>query len=88
LVKVVSQAEQISRRGGWKRAGQVVARASGCLDLLHRGHFRLPQRPNSLPDLRVAIESDAAARARIARVPFGPGYRTLLLTDRILELRS
>jgi hypothetical protein len=88
LVQVVSQAEQISRRGGWKRAGQVELRAGDCLDLLHPGHIRLPQRANPLPDIRVAIASDAAARAPIVRVPLGSGYRTTLLINRILELRS
>lgn len=39
--------------------------ASGCFDLLHPGHIRLLEHAKSLGDvLVVAIESDAAARAR------------------------
>jgi rfaE bifunctional protein nucleotidyltransferase chain/domain len=65
LGQVVSQAELISRRGRWKRAGMVVVCASGCFDLLHPGHIRLVEHARSLPDiLVVAIESDRSVRAR------------------------
>jgi rfaE bifunctional protein nucleotidyltransferase chain/domain len=65
LGQVVSQSELISRRGQWKSAGQGVVCASGCFDLLHPGHIRLLERARSLGDiLVVAVESDAAVRAR------------------------
>jgi rfaE bifunctional protein nucleotidyltransferase chain/domain len=65
LGQVVSQAELISRRGAWKRAGKVVVCASGCFDLLHPGHIRLLEHARSLGDiLVVAIESDASVHAR------------------------
>jgi len=65
LGQVVSQAELISRRGAWKRAGKVVVCASGCFDLLHPGHIRLVEHARSLGDiLVVAIESDGSVRAR------------------------
>jgi rfaE bifunctional protein nucleotidyltransferase chain/domain len=68
LGQVVSQAELISLRGGWKHAGQVVVCASGCFDLLHPGPIHLLEHAKLLGDfLVVAIESDAAARARIGR---------------------
>jgi rfaE bifunctional protein nucleotidyltransferase chain/domain len=42
-----------------------VVCASGCFDLLHPGHIRLLEHAKSLGDiLVVAIESDAAIRAR------------------------
>jgi rfaE bifunctional protein nucleotidyltransferase chain/domain len=67
LGQVVSQAELISHRGQWKRAGQVVVCANGCFDLLHPGHVRLLEHARSLGDiLVVAIESDATVRARSA----------------------
>jgi bifunctional ADP-heptose synthase (sugar kinase/adenylyltransferase) len=63
LVQVVSQAELISRRGGWKRAGQAVVCPSSRFDLRHPGHICLLEHANPLPGIRVvAIE---AARARI-----------------------
>ena len=41
--------------------------ASGCFDLLHPGHIRLLEHARSLGDiLVVAVESDAAVRARSA----------------------
>jgi rfaE bifunctional protein nucleotidyltransferase chain/domain len=41
--------------------------ASGCFDLLHPGHIRLLEHARTLGDiLIVAIESDAAVRARTA----------------------
>jgi rfaE bifunctional protein nucleotidyltransferase chain/domain len=67
LGQVVSQAELISLRGAWKRAGKAVVCASGCFDLLHPGHIRLLEHARSLGDvLVVAIESDASVRARSA----------------------
>lgn len=64
--QVVSQSELISLRGQWKRAGKGVVCASGCFDLLHPGHIRLLEHARSLGDvLIVAIESDAAATARL-----------------------
>jgi rfaE bifunctional protein nucleotidyltransferase chain/domain len=66
LGQVVSQSELISLRGQWKRAGKGVVCASGCFDLLHPGHIRLLEHARSLGDvLIVAIESDAAAGARL-----------------------
>jgi rfaE bifunctional protein nucleotidyltransferase chain/domain len=67
LGQVVSQDELIFRRGQWKRARQGVVCASGCFDLLHPGHIRLLEHARSLGDiLVVAVESDAAVRARSA----------------------
>jgi rfaE bifunctional protein nucleotidyltransferase chain/domain len=44
-----------------------VVCASGCFDLLHPGHIRLLEQAKSLGDiLVVAMESDAAVRARSA----------------------
>jgi rfaE bifunctional protein nucleotidyltransferase chain/domain len=41
--------------------------ASGCFDLLHPGHIRLLEHARSLGDILViAVESDAAVRARSA----------------------
>jgi D-glycero-beta-D-manno-heptose 1-phosphate adenylyltransferase len=66
LGQVVSQSELSSLRGQWKRAGKGVVCASGCFDLLHPGHIRLLEHARSLGDvLIVAIESDAAASARL-----------------------
>lgn len=65
LGQVVSQTELISRRGGWKHAGQGVVCAFGCFDLLHPGHIRLLEHSRSLGTiLVVAIEPDATVRAR------------------------
>jgi len=54
-----------------------VVCASGCFDMLHPGHIRLLEHARSLGDiLIVAVESDAAVRARSAsseqRVNGGP----------------
>jgi rfaE bifunctional protein nucleotidyltransferase chain/domain len=63
LGQVVSQAELILRRGGWKRNGQGVVCASGCFDLLHPGHTRLLEQSRGLGDiLIVAVQSDASFR--------------------------
>jgi rfaE bifunctional protein nucleotidyltransferase chain/domain len=63
LGHVVSQAELISHRGGWKRNGQVVVCASGSFDLLHPGHIRFLEHARSLGDiLVVAVESDTRVR--------------------------
>jgi len=65
LGQVVSQTELILHRGDWKRNGRVVVCASGAFDLLHPGHIRLLEQARSLGDIIVvAIESDAAVRAR------------------------
>jgi len=70
LGQVVSEAELISRRGGWKRNGQVVVCAHGWFDLLHPGHIRLLEQARSLGDVLVvavaagiapAVRSDARA---------------------------
>jgi len=67
LGQVVSQSKLISLRGQWKRAEKGVVCASGCFDLLHPGHIRLLEHARSVGDiLIVAIESDAAAAARLA----------------------
>ncbi len=48
--------------------------SSGCFDLLHPGHIRLLEHAKSLGDvLVVAIESDAAIRARSACGNGSPG---------------
>jgi D-glycero-beta-D-manno-heptose 1-phosphate adenylyltransferase len=74
LGQVVSQSELISRRGQWKGAGKGVVCASGGFDLLHPGHIRLLEHAKSLGDiLVVAIESDAAIRARSASRNGSPG---------------
>jgi len=68
LGQVVSQAELISLRGGWKHAGRGVVCASGCFDLLHPGHSRFLEQARAFGDvLVVAIESDEAVRARFAQ---------------------
>jgi rfaE bifunctional protein nucleotidyltransferase chain/domain len=65
LGQVVSQTELISRRGGWKRAGQGVVCAYGCFDLLHPGHIRLLEHARSLGHILViAIDRDAEFQAR------------------------
>ena len=68
LGQVVSQAELLSRRGGWKHAGQGVVCAAGCFDLLHPGHVRLLEQARGLGDLLVVVlESDEAARRRFSQ---------------------
>jgi rfaE bifunctional protein nucleotidyltransferase chain/domain len=80
LGQVVSQAELISRRGGWKHAGLGVVCASGCFDLLHPGHIRLLEYAKTLGKiLVVAIEGDRAARARFGDTPHRPS------TDRPIQ---
>jgi rfaE bifunctional protein nucleotidyltransferase chain/domain len=67
LGQVVSQAELISRRGDWERAGRVVVCVSGVFDFLHPGHVRLLEHARSLGDvLIVAVQGDQAARQRFA----------------------
>lgn len=65
--QVVSQADLMSRRGDWKRAGRVVVCTSGVFDLVHPGHVRLLEHARSLGDvLIVAVQGDEAARQRFA----------------------
>jgi cytidyltransferase-like protein len=70
LGQVVSQAELISHRGGWKRNGKVVVCASGRFNLLHPGHIRLLEQARALGDmLIVAVEGDARIRQTDAISP-------------------
>lgn len=95
---VVSQAELISHRGGWKRDGKVVVCANGSFDLLHPGHIRFLEHARSLGDiLVVAVESDARVReasgasSKIAR-PVTPAAEraeilaALACVDRAIEV--
>ena len=91
--QVVSQSELISYRGRWKGAGKGVVCASGCFDLLHPGHIRLLEQAHSLGDiLVVALESDAAARSRLASRPITPAAEraeilaALAAVDYVVEL--
>ncbi len=70
--QVVSQAELILRRGGWKRNGQGVVCASGCFDLLHPGHIRLLEQARGLGNiLIVAVQSDASFRESLVPAKSG-----------------
>jgi rfaE bifunctional protein nucleotidyltransferase chain/domain len=61
--KLCGWAELLTRRAGWRAAGQTVVWTNGCFDLLHAGHVKSLLAARSLGDvLVVGLNSDASVR--------------------------
>lgn len=81
---VVSLADLIRLRRGWRDRGETVVLTNGCFDLLHPGHVRLLERAAAYGNvLVVAINSDESVR-RIK----GPGRPILSQHERAETLAS
>jgi len=67
--KIVSRPELLARAAAWRAAGNPIAFANGCFDILHVGHVRYLRAAAALPvagqalRLVVAVNSDASTRA-------------------------
>lgn len=61
--KILSREQLVERAREWRAAGQTIALANGCFDILHVGHIRYLQAAAAVADhLVVAINSDASTR--------------------------
>ena len=78
--KIVTLAEAQARVGEARRAGQTIALANGCFDVLHVGHVRYLQGARAQADvLVVGVNADAS----VQRLK-GPGRPVLGEEDRAL----
>ena len=78
--KIVTLAEAQARVGEARRAGQTIALANGCFDVLHVGHVRYLQGARAQADvLVVGVNADASVQKLK-----GPGRPVLGEEDRAL----
>jgi D-glycero-beta-D-manno-heptose 1-phosphate adenylyltransferase len=78
--KIVTLAEAQARVGEARRAGQTIALANGCFDVLHVGHVRYLQGAREQADvLVVGVNADASVQKLK-----GPGRPVLGEADRAL----